>query len=159
MSSNKNWPRWTFASVCKHFDDRRNGLPLFIEGQHRATSELKDYLELRMDGPTLREVSKGCWLLRIEINILVSSAFDEENYHRIHQNVGIVQTAFTSIPVFKYGDGPDDDQSYVGCYILQQNLASRDFLELNHFGRIDISIPLCQATVEGHYIMTLDTNL
>ncbi len=158
MSSNKNWPRWSFASVSKHFDDRRETLPLFIEGQHRDTSALSDYLELRMDGPTLREVSKGCWILRIEVNILLTSTFDEEDYHKIHRNAGIVQAAFTAIPVLKYGDGLDDDQSFVGCYKLKQNSSTRDFLELNHFGRIGIDVPLVQATVEGHYEMTLNIN-
>ncbi len=158
MSSDKNWPRWSFAAVSKHFDDRRETLPLFIEGQHRDTAALSDYLELRMDGPTLREVSKGCWILRIEVNILVTATFDEADFHKIHRNAGIVQAAFTSIPVLKFGDGPDDDQSFVGCYKLKQNASTRDFLELNHFGRIDIDVPLVQATVEGHYEMTLNIN-
>lgn len=154
MSSNPHWPRWTFASVSKHFDDRRQGLPLYIEGQHRNTREETDYLELRMDGPTLREVSKGCWKLRIEINILVSSAYDEEDYHRIHRNAGIVQAAFeNAIDVYRFGTGVDDDQTYVGCYKLLED--RRDALELNHFGRIDIDTPIVQATVEGHYVMTL----
>jgi len=158
MPPNKNWARWTFASVSKHFDDRRQGLPMYIEGQHRDTREEEDYLELRMDGPTLREVSKGCWKLRIEVNVLISSVFNETDYHRPHQNAGIAQAAFThTIPVYKYGDGPDDDQSFVGCYTLSQSSTTRDFIELNHFGRIETNTPLVQATVEGHFIMTLNT--
>lgn len=156
-AANPNWARWTFASVSKHFDDRRAGIPMFIEGQHRDTKELKDYFELRMDGPTLLEVSRGCWKLRVEVNILATSAFDESNYHRIHQNVGILQSAFTSIEVYRYGTGPDDDGTFLGCLKLLQNPSNRDFLELNHFGRIDIDTPLTQATVEGHYEMQLDT--
>lgn len=157
MPPNKNWARWTFASVSKHFDDHRQGLELFIEGQHRNTKDLENYLELRMDGPTLREVSKGCWKLRIEINVLITSAFREDEYHRPHQNAGIAQAAFTKIiSAFRFGNGPDDDDSFLGCYQLQQSNTTRDFIELNHFGRIDINTPLVQATVEGHYIMTLN---
>jgi len=156
MSANKNWARWSFASVSKHFDDNRQGLKLFIEGTHRDTREEKDYLEFRMDGPTLREVSKGCWILRIEVNILVSAAFDEKDFHRIHTNSGIAQAAFVPIPVFKFGSTVDDDDSFLGCYRLLQDKSTRDFLELNHFGRIDHKIPLVQSTVEGHFEMTLN---
>lgn len=156
MSANKNWARWSFASVSKHFDNNRQGLKLFIEGTHRDTRTDKDYLEFRMDGPTLREVSKGCWKLRIEVNILVTTTFDEEDFHRIHRNAGIVQEAFVTIPVFRFGNGVDDDNSFLGCYKLLQSKANADLLELNHFGRIDQSVPLMQATVEGHYEMELD---
>lgn len=163
MSANPNWPRWIFASVSKHFADAASvaGVPLFIEGQHRDTLELKDFFEMRMDGPTLREVSKGCWVLRIEINILVQSAMDDSNYHRIHQDVGIVSAAFEkSIGVYKKGrNDPDpDDQSFLGCLKLIQNASTRDFLEINHFGQIDTKTKLIQATVEGHYNMLLQTS-
>jgi len=156
-AANPNWARWVFASVSKHFDDRRSGIHMFIEGQHRDTRELKDYFELRVDGPTLLEVSKGCWKLRVEVNILATATFDEANYHTIHTLAGIAQAAFTTIEVYKYGINIQDDQTFLGCLILRQNRSTRDFLELNHFGRIDVSIPLMQATVEGHYTMTLNT--
>ena len=157
MSLNKNWARWSFASVSKHFDDNRQGLKLFIEGTHRDTRKDEEYLEFRMDGPTLREVSKGCWMLRIEVNLLVTATIDEEDFHRIHRNAGIAQAAFAQgISVFRYGDGVDDDNSFVGCYKLLQSSSTRDFVELNHFGRISQDVPLMQATVEGHYLMTLN---
>jgi len=161
MSSNPNWPRWIFASVSKHFTDSVSaaGLTLFIEGQHRDTRELKDFLEMRTDGPTLREVSKGFWVFRLEINILVQSAMDDKNYHRIHQDVGVAAAAFaTAIDVFKLGNNPQDDQSYLGCLILIQNRSSQDYLEINHFGQIDKKTKLMQASVEGHYRMELETS-
>ena len=157
MSANKHWARWSFASVSKHFDDTRQGYPLYIEGQHRDTDTLEDFFEFRMDGPTLRESSKGFWILRIDVNILASSTIDDEDYHKIHKLVGIAQAAFEDIPVYKYGDGPDDDQSLLGCYQLKQSRRKRDFVEAHQFGRIDISVPLIQAMVEGHFEMTLIT--
>lgn len=163
MSANPNWPRWIFATVSKHFTDAAAvaNLPMFIEGQHRNTRKLKDFFELRMDGPTLREVSKGCWVLRIEVNILVQSTMNDSNYHRIHQNVGILSAAFVkSIAVFKLGkDDPDpDDQTFLGCLNLLQNRESQDFLEINHFGQIEVNTKLVQASVEGHYSMLLQTS-
>jgi hypothetical protein len=161
MNINKNWSRWIFASLSKHFADAyaAAGIPLFIEGQHRNTRLLANFFELRVDGPTLREVSKGCWIFRVEVNILVQSAMNDTNYHVVHQNVGIAASAFEKgIPVFKKGSGADDDQSFVGCLQLLQNERSRDFVEINHFGQIDVKTKLMQATVEGHYEMTLQTS-
>ncbi len=158
MSANKNWARWTHASIGDHFTTHfaAESLPLFIEGQHRDTSSLQDFVELRIDGPTLTEVSKDCWLFRVEVNILITSVMDDANYHRIQQNVGICQAGFTSINVFRYGNGLDDDQSFLGCLQLLQNKTNRDFLEANQFGQIDIKTHILQATVEGHYKMLLN---
>ena len=156
MSANPNWPRWIFATVSKHFTDAAiaANIPLFIEGQHRDTRKEKELFELRTDGPTLREVSKGCWVLRVEINILVHSTMDDQNYHRIHQNVGIASAAFDkAIAVFKLGkNDPDpDDQSFLGCLQLIQNRETQDFLEINHFGQIELKSKIVQASVEGHF--------
>jgi len=147
--------------VSKHFFDAAaaESIPLFIEGQHRNTRLLKDFFEMRTDGPTLREVSKGCYILGLEINILVQSAMNDTNYHTIHQNVGVAAAAFEKgIPVYKKGSGPDDDQSFVGCLQLLQSRESRDYVEINHFGQIDTKTNLMQASVEGHYEMTLQTS-
>lgn len=158
MSVNRNWARWIFASVSKHFDDRKENLPLYIEGQHRATSKLKEYLELRMDGPTWNEASKGYFIGVVQINVLLTSALNEEDYHRPYRIAGQVQEAFTqTIEVFKFGDGPDDDQSKFGCLQLKQNRSNGDFVELNWFGIIDTDDPLVQATVEAHYCLTIST--
>ena len=156
MAINPNWSRWIFASLSKHFYDAYTaaGVPLFIEGQHRDTRQLPDFFEMRVDGPDLHEISKDCYYFRVEVNILVQSVMNDTNYHRIHQNVGVAAAAFAkAIPVYRKGNGPQDDQSFVGCLQLLQNKSSRDFLEINHFGQIDVSTKLIQATVEGHYKM------
>ena len=149
----ENWPRWIFASVSKHFDDNKQGIPMYIEGQHRNTKDIKDFFELRMDGPQFTEISKNSWDIYVEINCLVQSAMDDTNYHRIHQNVGIVAAAFTNIRIFKYGDGPGDDESLIGCLKLIQDKRKRHRLDIFHFGQIEVSTELVQATVEGHYKM------
>lgn len=157
MSANPNWPRWIFASISKHFNDELTaaGLTLFIEGQHRDTKAIKDFAELRLDGPNMIEVSRNYWQLKIEVNHIVQSAMDDTNYHRIHQNVGVVAAAYTrTINVYKLGTGAQDDQSFLGClHLLQER---RDVLEINHFGQISESLKLVQATVEGHYQMHLE---
>jgi len=73
--------------------------------------------------------------------------------------VGIAAVAFEpSITVFKLGNGIEDDQSFVGCLQLLQNAATRDYVEINHFGQIDAKTKLMQASVEGHYKMVLQTS-
>jgi len=147
-----NWPRWIFASVSQHFYNRKQSISeMYIEGQHRDTRTLKDFIELRMDGPQFTEISKGMWRIYGEVNILVTAVMDDENYHRIHQNVGIVAAAFTDIELFKYGDGVEDDGSQWGCWKLIQDSRKRQRIDIFHFGIVDVKSKVVQATVEGHY--------
>lgn len=158
MPANKSWARWLKASVSKHFDDRRDSLKLFIENQHRDTDEDAEFIELRMDGPRCLEVSKDCWKIRVEINILIQVVMNDVDFHRIDDVVGIVQAAFTNcIPVYRYGNRPGDDDTFLGSLVLLQSPSNRDFLEANRFGQIDIRTKLLQSAIEGHYQMDLQT--
>jgi hypothetical protein len=148
---NQSWPRWVFASVSSHFNQHRQGLPMFIEGQHRNTRNMKDFIELRMDGPQFTEVNRGEWRIYFEVNILIQSTMDNENYHRIHTNVGIVAAAFTDIVMFKYGNQPGDDNSVWECAKILQDVGKRQHIDIFHFGQIDTQTKLVQSTVEGHY--------
>lgn len=156
MAVNKNWPRWIFASVSKHFDAEKQGLHMFVEGEHRDTRDKLDFLEFRLDGPYITEVSKGYFRLYIEVNILVQSTKNQTNIHRIHENVGIAAAAFwNGIKVFKYGNGVDDDQSYLGCLQLVTDARGKERIQISHFGQIEPKTRVLQATVEGHYEMFL----
>ena len=152
MSMNANWPRWIKASVSKHFDDSRGTLPMFIEGQYRHTRKEKDFIELRMDGPQLTEISRDYWRIYGEVNVLITSVMDNTNYHRIDTNVGIVAAAFTTIGLFKYGVASSiNDQSQWGCWNLLQDSGKRQRLDIFRFGQVDVSSEVEQASVEGHY--------
>jgi len=153
----ENLPRWVFASVTTHFDTQLSGQgSVFVEGQPRKGfegSEFKDYFEVRMDGPYFRQLSPLMWISKIEVNILVHSTQDYEDFHRIHQSVGYVANAFTPVQVYKYGAGDDDDDSLIGCFTLIQipTASTRGWLAISHFGRIDPDNNIVQASVEGHY--------
>lgn len=152
MPLNQNLIRWIIASISKHFDDRRQGMTLFIEGQIRDTRTLKDFIELRIDGPYLTELSKGFWNVYIEINVLVQSAQDQTNYHRIYNSVGVVVAAFEqAISIFKYGSGAGDDGSLVGCMKLLGDKEARERIQVSHFGQVEPDIGIFQSTVEAHY--------
>ena len=152
MPLNQNLPRWIIASVSKHFDDRRQGIPMFIEGQIRDTRTEKDFIELRIDGPYYTEVSKGFWNVYIEINVLIQAAQDQADYHRIYRSAGIVAAAFEhAISIFKFGDGVGDDDSLIGCMHLLGDKEKRERIQISHFGQVEPETGIFQSTVEAHY--------
>jgi len=152
MPLDQNLERWIIASVSKHFDDRRQGIAMFIEGQLRDTRTLKDFFELRIDGPYLTELSKGYWDVYIEINALVQASQDQADYHRIYKTAGIVRAAFTNtIGIFKFGDGAGDDQSQIGCLTLLGDKEKRERIQVSHFGQVEPDTGIFQSTVEAHY--------
>lgn len=157
MPANKSWMRWSKASISKHFQDLLTpSYPMFIEGQHRDTDAIPNFFELRVDGPRLLEVSKDCWKLRVEINILCQAVMNDTDYHIIDDMGGLAQSAFTyDIPVYRYGNRSGDDDSFLGCYIIQQNREHVDYIEGNQLGQIDIQTKLLQSMVEAHYVMDL----
>jgi hypothetical protein len=156
---NKNWPRWIFASVAKHFTDAAAAasLPMYVESAPTDEQKRKapDWSELRIDGPSFSGQGKDQWGAMIEVNVVVSSAKNEKNNYRILQNIGVVCEAFAvTIPILKLGDGPDDDQSFITC--LQLLSSNKEIVKVSNFGQITPSLQLLQSTVEGHYHANLE---
>lgn len=152
---NSNWPRWIYASVTNHFATA-TGYKTFVEGEPRTTWEEEDFIEIRMDGPYFTKLDSATWEAMIEVNVLLQSVIDFVNLHKIHTMAGAVSLAFaTPFQIFKYGNGPLDDQSLLACVELLQNKRDRQILSVNHFGQIASDKPLQQATVEGHFKIQL----
>jgi len=148
-----NMDRWVFASVSKHFDDLKGSITLYIEGMHRDTRKLEEFIELRVDGPTYTEISKKYWKLYIEINVLLQCAKNNQNFHRMRQLSGNVMEMFKPcITVYRYGD----DDSLVGTFVRMDQEANRNNMQVSHFGQVDPVNQLEQATVESHYVMHLE---
>ena len=124
---------------------------MFVEGQKRNTDELKTFYEVRMDGPWFTEVSRDCWKIYGEVNILVQATLDERDTQLIHRSVGLVTAAFTDISVYRFGDEPGDDNTFVWCWQLLQDTRARERVQVAHFGVIEPNTKLTQAVVEGHY--------
>lgn len=140
---NANWMRWSFASFAKHFDTNKQTVNLYIEHTDRATADLRDFAEFRMDGPRMRELSSGFWQLEVTINILVQSTMDDADAYKLFRTIGVMCAAFTdSVNVYKYGD----DSSLVTCFQL-----AKEPLRINNFGIIDETTRKQQATIEGRY--------
>lgn len=150
----EHWPRWAFASFSKHFSDQfavSPALHCFVEGDDRDTAHRKDFVEFRMDGPRIRELSKGYHRLYVPVNILVTSTMGGSDTHRLHKSIGRAVAAFTdTIAVFKLGTDPviDDGTQLVCMSIMRDKLNE---LRVNHFGQIDPITRIQQASVEAHY--------
>jgi hypothetical protein len=145
-----------------------NALFLFIEGMDRdsagqtsldggkviSTADLTDFAEFRMDGPQIQEQTKNYFEINVSVNILAKATMDND-IHKIYRHLGIIEAAFTNIiPVFKCGNGPEDNpDELLGCLVLQTNNAER--VRTNNFGQIREDLKVIQVTVEGHYKMFL----
>ncbi len=152
MAINENWARWIMASLHKHFDDNRQGLILYVDGQIRDTRTESEYIEVRVDGPNFTEISKNNWKIFVEVNVLVSVTMDNKDLHRLVKYIGIVSAAFIDIMIYKYGDGASE----LGCMRLLQDTGTHERVQVSNFGVIDPAINLQQATVEGHYELLLE---
>lgn len=157
---NPNWSRWIKASVAYHISQE---LPdnLLVEGAHRISldQEVKDQVELRLDGPDIEIFSATHYVLHIQINCLISTGVRENQLYTQEEVVGRVQELLSQdILIYKYGSGDDDDDSFLGCMVLKQSRPYNQFLETKNFGVIDQKYAMQQSTVEGHYTLEIKTN-
>lgn len=155
---NTEWDRWIFATMSKDFNIKFNvgKFGIFIEGTHRGLPEQTELLEFRMNGPQRRQPSRGCFVLEVQINILVRSFMDDDDFHKMRRNVGEVTTWLADNHcIFRYGDGINDDDTLLGELHLQ-NRAKSQLVQVNHFGQIDPKFRLEEATVEASFEIHLN---
>ena len=147
---NKNWTRWISTSIYKHYDDRRDGIELYLEGTPRPKTQSVNRFELRIDGPAIAMITSGYFELFVEINLLVQTSKTETDPYKQVKNTGIGQIAFTAaIPIYKYGNGVDDNRTIqLGCLQLDSEIITTPFLATPE--------GLLYTTIEGTYKMYLE---
>ena len=158
---NPHWPRWIFASTADYFKQVADGieLPILIEGIDEREAEkmrANDHVEFRINGPAVTELSRGYFRLDVDVNLLLTSMMggQTKNAYDIVEQAGVfLQAAGGPIPVFKYGEGPDDDESLLGCLTLRSG--KRDAVRVIHFGQIGRDDRLRQSAVDARYRMHL----
>jgi hypothetical protein len=124
---------------------------IFIEGTHRGLPNDTELLEFRMDGPQRRQAHRGQFVLYVEINILVRSFMDDEDFHKMRRLIGEVATWLgRDRCIYRYGDGSDDDESLLGTLTLK-NRKPYENIRVNQFGQIDPQYRIEQATVEASF--------
>lgn len=143
MSYDPNWPRWVQASVGDHFKTAANNIsiPSLLEGIDERTTTFQDAperIEIRINGPFIKEQSNGYWHFDVDVNILIFSHMGGElpnAYSGTDIAGAMALAADTPIPIYKYGTGGNDDQSLIGCLTLRQE--SKESVKVFHFGEID----------------------
>lgn len=146
-----NLPRWMFASVSKFISDSASPYLLWIDGQEPVDPNAEKWAELYMAGPEIQPLNQA---ERYEIAILIGLAVKKgfTDSHLPQKLKGHFASILVSGPisVYKYGEGADDNQSYVGCLRLN-NRPVTGF----DFGEVATDTRLIRATVEGIFEMEL----
>ena len=163
MASNPYWSRWIVASCMKHFKAIYVASPYSLnvhcEGQPRQTNELQEWLEVRVDGPRIRRITKTQYDIYCEVNILCCVVPNQNvNSYRIHDLTGIAAEGFTNeVALLKIGPAtdPENDGTQFGCLRLESG--AREAIRVNIFGEVRPDTAMVQAAVEGHYTTFLES--
>lgn len=132
---------------------------MFADGDDRATTGLKDYIEFRMDGPRIKQIGRTLVRLEVTVNILVQSTMNDTDVYAMQRTMGIVIAAFEkNIIGYKYGTGGDDDQSQFACFERESPTGQKIGFDvrINNFGIIDTTVRKQQATIEASYAAEID---
>lgn len=151
-----HWPRWVVASVLKHFNARRRHVPMYAEGQEQPEN-LAEWYEVRVDGPYIKRHPNHFYEIGIEVNVLITTAVNNNQFYTHNSNVGTIVAAFDrAIPLFKLGAGVDDTGEQWGCLTLSN--AERDALRVTNFGQMASHTSMLRSSVEGHYYTQVKDN-
>lgn len=143
-----DFPRWIAASIADHFETNV-ACKAYIETDCKDVDNYSKYLEIRIDGPYMSNPSGGYYIIECPVNVLVSVKKDGQDVYALHRVLGSVFNHFTTIPIYKYGEGTGDDDSQIGC----MKLVSEDKLILSYLGKIENE--LYQGFVQGTYKMEI----
>lgn len=157
----QNWPRWVQASIAVYFKDIAddNNFKSLVEGLDERTTEFQESserLEIRVNGPFIVEQSHNYWHFEVDVNILIFSHMGGQlpNAYSGTMIAGyMAQGASEPIPVFKYGNGLEDDQSLIGCLTLRRG--SKESVKVFHFGEINREDRLRQFGVDVNLEMNI----
>jgi hypothetical protein len=149
---NPNWPRWIHASLTIHFEDARQTLPFFVEGQTRPTG-VTDFAEYRQDGPFFNEININNFYVDVLASIMIQIVPDKDT-HKLDRLVGIFLPAFEkAICMYRHGNGPGDDGEQFGTLRLSTNAGER--IRVDKFGQTQSATKVAQASIEARYRMIL----
>ena len=161
--ANRNWARWIHASVADYLKAVANteGITSLVEGiedRDDAFNNALDSMEIRVNGPYMRNPSNGYYRARIFVNVLLKSNMGEEqkNKYQLDTNAGIVQEALDQ-PLNIYKCGPDtggvDDGTHIGCAKVLDE--SKLGVRVIHFSQIDQTDRVKQAMVSAAFEIEL----
>jgi len=142
-----NVTKWIFASIAKHFSSIPN---LYVTGTHRDTSNQKEWVELKIDGPYIKHLSKDYYQLNIEIDAQIYTVQDPNYAFNNLELQGKVLELFTEcIRIYKLGNKPEDTGDFVFNIVMDDR--DKHMLDVSNFGPIDTDIKMVVSDIEGHY--------
>ncbi len=158
--SNPNIPRWVMASLTDLFKEVSDDLNLhyFVEGVDEEEPEdfNRNSALFRMNGPDVK-LGGGTETHRLELQILLTNLpnVPSENAYEPYRWAGAFQeTMLGPLPIYKYGTGPEDDQSLIGCLEPDPNIL--DYVRIVSYGQIDKTSRVRQLSVNGRFVLQLN---
>jgi hypothetical protein len=170
MPADPNWARWIFASVADNLKAVATDahLPVLVEHLDERTKsfmEATDRAEIRITGPFTQELSKGCFRILVDANVLLTSRYDGQtkNQYQLLEYAGLFHEAMDSpIPVWNFGrkltdyqGGDPSTQIFLGC--LTPRPGRNESVRVINFGQIDKIDKIKQTAVDASYVMYLDS--
>jgi len=153
-----NLPRWIFQSIASHFQllAADLSLPFLVEGIDERSDETmhSDHVELRVTGPTVKEISRDYYDTNTVINCLFTKAMnpvDTNAYDLIQWTGAFASAMLDPIPIYKKGSGADDDGSFISCLRIAKD--KKEAARVYHFGQLDKDTPVRQSEVDAVFSM------
>lgn len=149
MSNFANMDRWLVSSIAKHFEDVADGnIDFMVEDQVRDSADLTNWVELRINGPEYKEWSGDEYMLNLEVDLLINVIHNPSNIYQIHEFSGLFESNCDNIRIYKYGNGPDDDDSFLFCLPLDYDMVSN--IKKMYFGKAP-DTPLKRVSIMAFY--------
>jgi hypothetical protein len=159
----KNLARWIFQSLALHFKSVADGISLlyFVEGIDERSNDTmqENHVELRVSGPKLKEVSKGYFNVMVTVNFLFTKNMNEvgaDAFDLIQWTGVFADEMLQPIPIYKKGNGLEDDGTLVGC--LQVHKGRNEAVRVFQFGQLDKHTRIRQAEVDALYGMNYQSS-
>ncbi len=159
----KNLARWIFQSLASHFKSVADGISLlyFVEGIDERSNDTmqENHVELRVSGPELKEVSKGYFNVKVIVNFLFIKNMNEagvDAFDLIQWTGVFADEMLQPIPIYKKGDGVEDDGTLIGC--LQVHKGRNEAVRVFHFGQLDKDTRIRQSEVDALYGMNYQSS-
>jgi hypothetical protein len=157
---NANWPRWILASIADYFSTAVAAipLPLLVEGidERMGDKEHYDHAELRINGPTIQELSKGYFKLVVGVNVLLTELMDRPNVYDLQDWCGVISRIMDG-PINLYHFGPStlgvDDGAWFDCLTPENTVFAPN--RIFHFGQISKTDRVRQSMVDGAFVVYL----
>lgn len=155
-----NIPRWLYSSLAQLFKEDSDALSLHYFVENVDEEEPEDFNRnsalFRMNGPDARLGTGSVSFHRIELQILLTVLPNtpNANAYDVYRWAGAFQERMLGyLPIYKYGSGPDDDQSLLGC--LEPDPGVQDYVRIVTYGQLDKTSRVWQVSVNGRFILEL----